>query len=176
LRNENSGKLQRIWGKHSVDVNLRDEWLELLNQMRILELCAICEGHIARIDPISRNAEVIARIREHYQLFFHQHWDELLQPVSDLLWTCFDRKDARINFSATREISLWPEHKYSPATSDRIFLHATKRHARKKLEFDEETGIWFENTVTAFMLIDAALYAHYLRLGGTPESKHKKRR
>lgn len=106
LGNENSEKLQRSWGEHRVDFNLRDEWLEHLNRMQILELRSICEGHIERVDPFSRNALILAAVSDRYQVFFHQHWDELIQPVSDLITACFDRDDARVCYSASREIAF----------------------------------------------------------------------
>lgn len=106
MGNENSEKLQRSWGEHRVDFNLRDEWLEHLNRMQILELRSICEGHIERVDPLSRNALILAAVRDLYQVFFHQHWDELIQPVSDLFKACFDRDDARVCYSASREIAF----------------------------------------------------------------------
>ncbi|MFA6930314.1 MAG: hypothetical protein WCT05_08305 [Lentisphaeria bacterium] len=174
LDNDNSVKLERSWGDYMVDFNLHDEWLEILNRMQILELCNICEGHLARVDPLSRNALIIARVSDRYQVFFHQHWDELSKPVSDLIKACFNRNDARVCYSALREISLRPGEQYYPIPFDRIFLKVEKRHARQKLEFDKETVLWFEHTIAAFWIFDTNLSVYYERMGNPPIKKRKK--
>ena len=37
---------ERIWRNHYVDINLKDEWLEHLNSLKVFKLISICEGHV----------------------------------------------------------------------------------------------------------------------------------
>ena len=160
---DGSAKQERRWRKMTVDANLRDEWLVDLNRMRALELRSICEGHVARVDPLSRNAHITAVVHESLQPFFHRHWDDLREPVGGLLAACFCRDDARVRVEATRELTLNPgSHVHA---RDALFVEATKRHARRRKEIDEETLLWLERTVAAFMALDAGLLALCERRG-----------
>jgi len=148
----------------TVDANLRDEWLADLNSMRALELRSVCEGHVARVDPLSRNAHVTAAVREPLQPFFHRHWDDLQEPISRLVAASFCRDDARVSVTATRELSLRPGSPHVEVRQE-LFFEATKRHARRRKEIDEETVLWLEGTVAAFMALDEGLRALYERSG-----------
>jgi hypothetical protein len=159
LDNDVSGKQERRWRNLTVDANLRDEWLTDLNSMRVLELRSICEGHVARVDPLSRNAHITAVVHDSLQPFFHRHWDELREPISGLLAVCFCRDDARVSAEATRELTLNPgSHVHA---REALFISAAKRHARKRKLIDEETILWLERTVAAFVAIDEGLHALY---------------
>lgn len=158
LGTDTGGKRERRWRDFTVDVNLRDQWLVDLNRMRTLELRSICEGHVARVDPLSRNAHITAAVREHQQPFFHRHWDDLQEPISRLVAACFCRDDARVSVTATRELSLRPGSPHV-AVWQGLFFEATKRYARKSREIDGETVLWLESTVVAFMALDEGLSA-----------------
>jgi len=165
LSSDGNAKQERKWRNRTVDANLRDEWLADLNRMRALELRSICEGHVARVDPLERNAHITAVIRDELQPFFHRHWHELQEPISGLLAACFCRDDARISVEATRELALKPGSPHVHARQA-LFIEATKRHARRRREIDEETVLWLERTVAAFMALDAGLRALYGRSRG----------
>lgn len=155
------GKEGRKWCNKTVDVNLRDEWLADLNSMRTLELRSICEGHVASVDPWSRNAHINAAVREDREHFFHRQWDELQDPLGRLLAGCFCRGDARVHVSAEREIELNPNLSCL-SFPQRFFITAEKRYARKRKRIDGETLAWLENTVSAFMTLDKGLSALYV--------------
>jgi hypothetical protein len=154
-------KPERAWRRTTVDANLRDEWLEQLNSMRALELRSICEGHIASVDELCRNAGITARVRDDLEPFFHRHWHELEEPISRMLEAAFCRDDARIRVEATRELTLNPGGRVR--TRQALFIWAAKRHARKRREIDPETLVWLENAVAAFMALDAGFLALYER-------------
>jgi hypothetical protein len=158
------GKQERMWRNITVDANLREEWLVDLNGMRALELRSICEGHVARVDPLSRNAHINAAIREPLQPYFHRHWDDLQEPIGRLVATCFCRNDARVSVRAERELSLRPGSPHIHVWQE-LFFSATKRYARARKAIDEETVLWLENTVAAFMTLDAGLSALCARAG-----------
>ncbi len=175
MGSDSSGKQERRWGNMTVDANLRDEWLADLNTMRVLELRSICEGHVARVDPLSRNAHITAVVHESLQPFFHGHWDELREPISGLLAACFCRDDARVSLTATREMALRPGSSHIDVR-DALFIEATKRHARRRREIDEETVLWLERTVAAFMALDEGLLALYEQgTGGVPIGRRRNR-
>ena len=151
-------KQEREWRGHRVDINLRDEWLEKLNAMGVLELRSVCEGHTRDEDPLSRNAHITAVIRDCQQVFFHRNWEELRDVIAGLLGECFCRNDARVKLEAKRRMSLTPSSEYIDFHQT-IFVSATKRHARERKRIDEETLAWLENAVGAFMQLDVGLLA-----------------
>jgi hypothetical protein len=172
LGSEVSGKQERRWRNMTVDANLRDEWLVDLNRMCILELRSICEGHVARVDPLSRNAHITTVVNESLQPFFHRHWDELRESISGLLGTCFCRDDARVRVEATRELTLNPGSQVH--AREALFIEATKRHARRRREIDDETVLWLERTVAVFLALDEGLLALYEHgSGGGPVCRRR---
>jgi len=175
MKPNQAGKLSRTWGKFEVDYNLEDSWLMALNQLYVLDLRNICEGHLAKVDPDSRRANITVVVYEAYQELFLRHWNEIQEPVIAALQSCFNTENYYLRYIAERQLFLTPGKKLHIDRFTSLFIQADKRHARKKAEFDQETRQWFESSVDAFQRFDYMMLGFYDLMGGEIKAKRRRR-
>lgn len=57
---------RRAWRNYHVDVNLADEWLELLNDLFVFDLVSICEGHWHMEHPYDASPHINLKMKQCY--------------------------------------------------------------------------------------------------------------
>lgn len=143
---------QRKWREYSVDKNLRDDWLERINSLKILEVLSICEGHYT-FDQTHSWIKFCVK-DDFYEKFVNYFQDEivLLDTLnnyisSEICYYCeiikgISNDTKSSNFGIIKEVKM----------------SFVSNRPRMSADFTDIDFSWFENTVLTVEKIDGALF------------------
>jgi hypothetical protein len=136
---------QRMWNGHSVDKNLKDEWLQDLNDLKIFDLINICEGHRNEVGQrrnesphiyLKIKEEIREKAYEYYR--FSKNSDMLEKNMSKTFEDhlrfrcslCFEKTITNTNRSSARivfKLNSSPRLDFEKGGMDNWFTEAIKK-------------------------------------------------
>jgi hypothetical protein len=147
---------ERRWRDHNVDKNLKDDWLERLNNLKTLELVSICEGH-----PSAKRFSV--KGLPHISLILQYSYIERL--IHD--WYSYQpRIEETINNTAFHPLTspvfeLWLRHVKNDGTTyyrECVMLRLNPPYGSRSRLVELDRAEWFTVNVEAIEDFDEFLY------------------
>ncbi len=143
---------QRLWRNQFVDKNLKDEWLEQLNNLKTLNLISICEGHPG--SPRNDRPRMNLRIKDELLGYIADEWQKLKPVFKEAIDRCFPYEDTNPSVELRRRIQ--PREK-DALPDDDIIIYINSQILRDTDEPVELTNNWFERTIAAVAIFDESI-------------------
>ena len=143
---------QRVWRDRFVDKNLKDEWLEQLNNLKTLNLISICEGHPGH--PRHYRPRMNLRIKNDLLEHMADEWQKLKPTLSMALDRCFPWEDTSPSIELLRKIQ---RHDKDSSPDDDIILYVNSKILRDTDWPTELTNNWFERAIADVAVFDESL-------------------
>lgn len=90
---------ERRWRNYCVDRNLKDDWLERLNGLKIFDLISICEGHEDEADIVARRLPHFnLRVRENMIGMLDRRWGSDRERIGQALDAAFENRFVSAKF------------------------------------------------------------------------------
>ncbi len=140
---------QRKWRNYSVDKNLKNDWLIRLNNLKLLYVTNVCEGHFTCEDTYPRIALMGKRTSAEKLGSLLDNREALIS-----IFDCHIGVDTHFDFSYTIGISNDPHSRSNSSAFTPIKLSLTRTFPRGSLFFDQTTSDWFDRSVSSLEAID----------------------
>jgi hypothetical protein len=143
---------EREWRGFCVDRNLKDDWLELLNDLEAFSLISICEGHCnRRAEPSRTPPHVKLRLKERLLPGIAGRWDEHKMEVLAKVNELFQTGDTYVNLELKFKLGLGTGRlNYQ----ENLIVRVHGRQARVTEEMDADIHGWFERIVDRIEELD----------------------
>ena len=143
---------EREWQGFCVDRNLKDDWLEHLNDLQAFSLISICEGHCNRqAEPSRTPPHIKLRLKEHLLPSIAGCWDkhkmEVLSKVNEL----FQTGDTYVNLELKFKLRLGTGRL---DYQENLMVRVHGRQIKLSEEMDAEIYDWFERIVDRIKDLD----------------------
>lgn len=149
-------KYQRPWHGHCVDINLDDNWLERLNNLRVFDLINICEGHPKRVSSTAtRHAHIYLKLKETYLRELVKGWEIIRPFLLKEVHCLFQDGSTHLNFNLTFKVRTG-RGRFVYQEGLRLKIRANK--ASDSLDLDPAIQAWFEDAVSCTETLDRVLY------------------
>lgn len=143
---------QRLWREHCVDRNLKNEWLEQLNNLNTLNLISVCEGHLGH--PRRYCPRINLRIKADLIEVMAEEWQKVKPVIRGALERCFPYKDMNPSIELHRQIQI--ENK-DALPDDDIIIYINSRILPNTDWPKELTDDWFERSISSISIFDESI-------------------
>jgi hypothetical protein len=143
---------ERRWRHFCVDKNLKDGWLERLNDLKGFNLVSICEGHYQqRKYPSGKYPHINLKLKEQYLPGFAKGWEQLRPAVLNEVHKLFQKGDTYFNLEL--------KHKLRAGIGRLVYqedltVKMRRYQARLTEEMDPESAAWFDQCVGSIECLD----------------------
>lgn len=146
---------QRSWQGHCVDINLEDDWLERLNNLRVLELINICEGHPKRVSSTAtRHAHIYLKLKETYLRTLVRDWETIRPTLLSEVHRLFQDGSTHLNFNLNFKVRTG-KGRFVYQEGLRLKIRADKPTNGPGL--DPSTRDWFDSCISCTETFDQIL-------------------
>ena len=153
---------ERVWRDHCVDRNLKDAWLEVLNDLAAFDLKSVCEGHVSeRTNNDRARPHINLRLKPLLLPEAVAAWDSVSAALADGMTGMFNAADTWATVELTLQVQLGPGNAVGP---HKLWAKIRARRPRVSLEMDSETSDWFRRIVESIKVLDR-LFTTQLRTG-----------
>jgi hypothetical protein len=136
---------ERQWREYCVDRNLQDDWLERLNQLQVLRLINICEGHHdLQTDPSRKSPHFILQLKDEYLPSVAKSWDRHKMAILEQASRSFQSGDTTGSLELKFRLR-WRGGRL--AYQEDLVVRIRCQRKRTSMEMDEQTRAWFEQNV-----------------------------
>ncbi|MBL7111903.1 MAG: hypothetical protein ISS19_08185 [Bacteroidales bacterium] len=139
---------QKSWNGHTVDQNLKDDWLNALNRLSIFNLISICEGHQRSRDPYGKLPHINLRIKPFLLTTANQIFNNNTKgQLSGILGNLFDH--------SSYATEIYCKKKSRSLIDDlTVGMRCRKRKINDHLEF---MNVWFPETIIKIKEFDKTI-------------------
>lgn len=138
-----------------MDRNIQDDWLERLNDLQVLRLINICEGHHdLQTDPSRMSPQVVLRLKEAYLPGAARLWDEHKMAILEQVDRSFQTGDTNGNLEVKFKLR-WGAGRLT--YQEDLVLRIRGQRRRTSVEMGEETCAWFQQSVARVEELDRSI-------------------
>lgn len=162
---------QRLWLDKYVDKNLKDEWLERLNNLKTLNLISICEGHTDH--PKHYYPRMNLRIKAELLGHLADEWKKLKPALRVALDRCFPHEDTKPSIELFRRIQRKDKDSEIPDDDIIVYIHSRiSRNTDCEKEFKDN---WFERSIAGVAEFDETIKSIVIE-GRSPSTSERMRK
>jgi hypothetical protein len=143
---------ERPWRDWAVDRNLDDQWLESLNNLELLDLVSVCEGHLdVKPTSVKRRPCIILRPKEAYIRPLTIHWYGLKEALGIEIERIWPDAETIVEF----EIQHRLVKNGDPLVDiEDIIIRVTSKRKRDMVTLPAWTDAWFRQTLARIEAFD----------------------
>lgn len=138
---------RKQWGEYSVDINLKESWLEELNSLQLIRLLSICEGH-----PHYLPAHVIIGLKKEHEQLTIDCLDSIIKDIHEKIIELFSGYCYANIASNTKWLS-------TDKIEKRLYIEIDQKINCRGWDFNSDTEEWFERTIPCIKEFDLFLYS-----------------
>ena len=153
---------RRPWRHYSVDINLKDEWLEALNSLTVFDLTSICEGHPSKADNAgSKEGHVTLMLRWEFTAATVQYYERRFGVLQQYLGESFRPNSNCVDCDLSTEFRLFERTSH---VCRKMFVRFSANRLLRVCRPAPEVEAWFEGVIADARVLDVAFH-HLLTEG-----------